>query len=92
MLLFVVGTFAFGFAFTFAFSGVTPHATVFGAVRKDTTCVVRLQFTICPLRIKDVFPCPFRGLGQGVVINIWPVKPFETVMLIKCYTNTIELN
>ena len=35
MLLFVVGTFAFGFAFTFAFSGVTPHATVFGAVRKD---------------------------------------------------------
>ena len=25
------------------------------------------------------------------VINIWPVKPFETVMVIKGYTNKIEL-
>ena len=26
------------------------------------------------------------------VINIWPVKPFETVMVIEGYTNRIELN
>ena len=32
------------------------------------------------------------GLGQGGVTNILPVKPFETVMVIKGYTNTIELN
>ena len=24
---------------------------------------------------------------KGGVINIWPVKPFETVMVIKGYTN-----
>ena len=36
---------------------------------------------------------PFGGLGQGGgVIDIWPVKPFETVMVMKGYTNTIELN
>ena len=28
----------------------------------------------------------------GACVNIWPVKPFETVMVIKCYTNKIELN
>ena len=32
------------------------------------------------------------GLGQGGVTNILPVKPFETVMVIKGYTNKIELN
>ena len=39
---------------------------------------------------------PVWGLGVRVgvinVINTWPVKPFETVMVIKGYTNTIELN
>ena len=25
-------------------------------------------------------------------MNTWPVKPFETVMVIKGYTNKIELN
>ena len=29
---------------------------------------------------------------KGGVINIWPVKPFETVMVIKGYTNKIEFN
>jgi hypothetical protein len=29
---------------------------------------------------------------KGGVMNIWPVKPFETVMVIKGYTNKIELN
>ena len=27
---------------------------------------------------------------KGGVINIWPVKPFETLMVIKGYTNKIE--
>ena len=26
------------------------------------------------------------------VVNIWPVNPFETVMVIKGYTNKFELN
>ena len=29
---------------------------------------------------------------KGAVIDIWPVKPFETVMVITGYTNKIELN
>jgi hypothetical protein len=29
---------------------------------------------------------------KGGAMNIWPVKPFETVMVIKGYTNKIELN
>ena len=29
---------------------------------------------------------------KGGVVNIWPDKPFETVMVIKGYTNKIELN
>ena len=29
---------------------------------------------------------------KGGVINIWPVKPFETVIVIKGYTNKIEFN
>ena len=28
---------------------------------------------------------------KGGVMNIWPVKPFETVMVIKGYTNKIEI-
>ena len=32
------------------------------------------------------------GLGQGDVINIWPVKPFGTVMVINGYANNIESN
>ena len=39
-----------------------------------------------------VFLALFGGLGQGGVINILPVKPFESVMVIKGYTNKIELN
>ena len=36
---------------------------------------------------------PVWGLGVRVgVINTWPVKLFETVMVIKGYTNKIELN
>ena len=31
-------------------------------------------------------------LGQVGVIHIWPAKPFESVMVIKGYTNTIESN
>ena len=31
----------------------------------------------------------FGGLGQGSVIHILPVKPFETVMEIKGFTNKI---
>ena len=38
--------------------------------------------------IKGVF---FLAEGQGCVINIWPFKPFETVMLMKGYTNKTEL-
>jgi hypothetical protein len=41
---------------------------------------------------KRVFSCPCGGRGKGGVANIWPVKPFETVMVNKGYTNTIELN
>ena len=40
---------------------------------------------------KGVISCPCGGMGKGVVINIWPVKPFEAVMVIKGYTNKIEL-
>jgi hypothetical protein len=29
---------------------------------------------------------------KGGVKNMWPVKPFETVMVIKGYTNKIEFN
>ena len=32
------------------------------------------------------------ALSECCAINIWPVKPFEIVMVIKGYTNTIELN
>ena len=32
--------------------------------------------------IKGVFSCPFGDLGREGVINIWPVKPFETVPVI----------
>ena len=31
------------------------------------------------------------GLCQWV-INIWPVKPFETVPVIKGYTNKVKVN
>ena len=37
--------------------------------------------------LKGVFSCPCGGLGQGGVTNTWPVKPLETVMVIKGYTN-----
>ena len=33
---------------------------------------------ISPLLIKRVFSCSCWGLSQEGVINIWPVKPFET--------------
>ena len=38
-------------------------------------------------------PCPLRGLGlRGIInINIRPIKPFETVTVIKGYTNRIDL-
>ena len=43
---------------------------------------------ISSLLIKGVFSCPFGGLwGQGGAINIWPVNPFETVLVINGYTN-----
>ena len=41
---------------------------------------------------REFFLALFGGLGQGGVINILPVKPFETVMVIKGYTNKIEFN
>ena len=75
MLLFVVGTFAFGFAFSFAFSAVTPHGTGFGDNGKDfhmhlPVCRVRLQSgssrEISPLLIKGGFLALFEGLGSGV--------------------------
>ena len=31
------------------------------------------------------------GMSRGVSY-IWPVKPFESVTVIKSFTNTIELN
>ena len=41
---------------------------------------------------KGVFFALVGAWVKGGVINIWPLKPFETVMVIKSYTNTIELN
>ena len=38
------------------------------------------------------FFLPSGGLGSGGVLNIWPVRPFETVSVITGYTNTIELH
>ena len=35
----------------------------------------------------DVFMTPPWGLGSGGFTNLWPVKPFETVMVIKGCTN-----
>ena len=32
------------------------------------------------------------GYGEWGEINVWPVKPFGTVTVIKGYTNTIELH
>ena len=46
---------------------------------------------ISSLLIEGVFTCPCGGLGQGGVINTWPVEPFETVLVNKGYTNKIEL-
>ena len=42
--------------------------------------------------IKGVFSCSFWGLGSGGVISVLPVKPFETVMVIKDYTNKWKRN
>ena len=44
------------------------------------------------LLIKGVFLAPLGARVRGVVINIWHVQPFETVPVIKGYTNTIECN
>ena len=41
---------------------------------------------------KGVFSCPQGCYSQGGVINIWPVKPFEAVPVIKGYTNNIGFN
>ena len=41
---------------------------------------------------KGVFSCPQGGYGQGGVIDIWPLKPFEAVPVIKGYTNNIGFN
>ena len=38
------------------------------------------------------FFLPLRGLGLGGVVNVWPVKPFETVTLIKGCTNKMDLD
>jgi hypothetical protein len=37
-----------------------------------------------------LFFLPSGGLESEEVINIWPVKPFETAPVIKGYTNKIE--
>ena len=44
------------------------------------------------LLIKGVFSCSFLGAWVRVLSNIVPVKPFESVRVIKGYTNKIELN
>ena len=43
------------------------------------------------LIIQGVFSCPPGGLGLGGVVNVWPVKPFETVTVIKGCTNKMDL-
>ena len=48
---------------------------------------------IFSLLIKSFFLPSYEGWGRGGVIDIWPVKPFETVPVIKGYTNKMyELN
>ena len=56
--------------------GGIPHAVFF--------------LKLSSLLINGALSCPLRG-GLGVVINIWPVKPFETVTVIKGCTNKIDL-
>ena len=41
---------------------------------------------------REFFLARLGACVKGDVMNIWPVKPFETVMVIKGYINTIELN
>ena len=42
--------------------------------------------------LREFFLAHVGAWVKGGVTNIWPVKPFETVMVIKGYTNKIELN
>ena len=42
------------------------------------------------LNLEGVFSIRLGGLAQRGVTNIWPVKPFETAMVIKGYTNKIK--
>ena len=39
--------------------------------------------------LSPLSPLLFQALAWGGVINMWPVKPFETVPVIEGYTNTI---
>ena len=45
--------------------------------------VVSIKGVVSKGSIKGVFSCPCGGLGQGYT---WPVKPFETVMVIHTHT------
>ena len=58
--------------------------------RRDPESAFLLK--IYSLLIKGVIYWPFESYCQGGAINIWPVEPFETVPVIKGYTNKIELN
>jgi hypothetical protein len=44
------------------------------------------------MRFFSKISCPCGGFVKGVVINIWSVKPFETVMVIIIKFNLMELN
>ena len=58
--------------------------------RDPLHCVSSQNFFLADSR--EFFLARVGAWVKGGVTNIWPVKPFETVMVIKGYTNKIELN
>ena len=70
---------------------VAPIALLTIPGRRDPLhCVSSQDFFLADSR--EFFLARVGAWEKGGVKNIWPVKPFETVMVIKGYTNKIELN
>ena len=65
------------------------HLTIPGR-RDPLHCVSSQDFFLADSR--EFFLARVGAWVKGGVTNIWPVKPFETVMVIKGYTNKIKLS
>ena len=52
-------------------------------------CIPHSVFLLKVFSLLIRFLLPSGGLGLGGVKDIWPVKPFETVAVIKGYTTKI---